>query len=844
MRKSPLPNPVPKPQPSSRNSQAGAGRQVQASPSQPAGAQTFKRAPAAGQTAKQSSADNLSASFESDYDLLVYLGETETEDLVDTERSLDYQDQTWRQSICGASLAPTIDDSLGELLADRSSSRLTISTGANLRPVRAGSSADEATPTLGDQQFFRSKSALSSDSPVDFYPALPDRARTLDTRQLGSQSSPRPLGQDCIRGTGSERAMTQPADELDRLLAEMSQSLDLESLAKFDTQPKLAASNQSAKKAKHASASKLSTDSILDELDGASRMLEQMIGEQAKYKRVKPINQRAAAGLPEIKPTYPSQPSRAENIETMAERAPSVIVASAVPEAPSQQTRPSRQPHRKSIQVSKAPTPPAVDYEDDKEVSHESLGVLHVEACVPSSDSETDHQTNDQLDRIKQRTLTGMRSMRAKLSDFVGNLGQPQQALSNRQASRSPIPPSRSSSIGSRNKPTEDGSSTPAPARQSRRDDPSKRSFGKQIRDRLSRSKTRFMNKFMRAQSSPNTKPGAQVEKPDEDLFEPGDIARNSDSRDSSLDRHLKRDIERRTRRSSESELEGLEETNHNRQARNRRAQRRFARNQERPRSLLSLKRLKLINWRSPENNQQSDGEGELRRALGSHEPTPAVFSPIPDSNRRQIPSRSQSLRLHPASSQAELGASSANSLVRRLPTSTNSFRPASALASPSRELEITSNPPREAITPVEPTSQRVESVRPAQLDASNTSLRTKGASSLLGDLRQRLSPSTVSDAAPLPPPAKPPRRRSKSMAAKSVPAQPLTKPNQNKLATLAQQICHSAVDFFHAGPNAGKSASSRRSNPIKAQAPDFCEWKPVVGRQALEWSSPKGKLE
>lgn len=57
------------------------------------------------------------SSFESDYDLLVYLGETETEDIVDTERSLDYQDQTWRQSICGgASLAPTIDESLSELI--------------------------------------------------------------------------------------------------------------------------------------------------------------------------------------------------------------------------------------------------------------------------------------------------------------------------------------------------------------------------------------------------------------------------------------------------------------------------------------------------------------------------------------------------------------------------------------------------------------------------------------------------------------------------------------------------------------------------------------------------------
>lgn len=73
------------------------------------------------QSQKQQSGETLS-SFESDYDLLVYLGETETEDIVDTERSLDYQDQTWRQSICGgASLAPTIDESLSELIGIGSS---------------------------------------------------------------------------------------------------------------------------------------------------------------------------------------------------------------------------------------------------------------------------------------------------------------------------------------------------------------------------------------------------------------------------------------------------------------------------------------------------------------------------------------------------------------------------------------------------------------------------------------------------------------------------------------------------------------------------------------------------
>lgn len=75
------------------------------------------------QQQEQQGGENLS-SFESDYDLLVYLGETETEDIVDTERSLDYQDQTWRQSICGgASLAPTIDESLSELIGSISSSQ-------------------------------------------------------------------------------------------------------------------------------------------------------------------------------------------------------------------------------------------------------------------------------------------------------------------------------------------------------------------------------------------------------------------------------------------------------------------------------------------------------------------------------------------------------------------------------------------------------------------------------------------------------------------------------------------------------------------------------------------------
>lgn len=770
---------------------------------------------------------------------------------MDTEHSLDYQDQTWRQSICGASLAPTIDESLGDLLlADRTLSRQTVSAASN-NQAPVGSSTGELTPTAGHEQFFRSRSALG-DKPLGDYPALSDRARTLDTRQLAAPSSTRPPMQDgALRAAGSEWAMTQPVDELDRLLAEMSQSLDLESLAKFDTKQLPDRPSQALSKSSQPAPAKVSTDSILDELDGASRMLEQMISEQAKFEYRKPASYKAAPDLPQGRLAFTSPNKRPTNVEPEAPMVSSVTLAASVESDRSRQqtrqSRPMQRLKRKDSQEHRAPTPPAVDYHDDRDASSPTRGIIEVRACEPSGESDSDNP-DDHSDRTKRRTLTGMRSMRAKLSDFVGNLGHSQQTRKSRQASVSPRPPSRSSSIASRNqgKTAEDKTSRTLDQRPSRRDEPSRRSFGQQIRDRLSRSKTRFLNKFMRAQSSPNAKSSTPSADLDEVLFEPGDIARNSDSRDSSLERHLKRDLERRAHKSSESELEGLEETNQARQTRSRRPQRRNQneRSHERPKSLLSLKRLKLVNWKSTESGQASDVEEELRRTLDTYEPTPAVLPTAPELEKRHAPSRTQSLRLAPPISQSDLVGSSVSSLARRLPTQSNSFRPASALAAPSKQLEDCAEPPTKTITPVEPSITLIESSRPAQLDAGELSLREKSAA-LLGDLRQIFTPSAD---LPPPPPARPPRRRSKSVVAKAAPTTPPplpVRPNQSKLATLAQQIRHSAADFFQAGlGQGGKAAKVKRTSPVKAPVRDLCEWKPVVGRQALDWSSPKGKLE
>lgn len=128
---------------------------------------------------KQQSGETLS-SFESDYDLLVYLGETETEDIVDTERSLDYQDQTWRQSICGgASLAPTIDESLSELLLNehnRSDFDL----------------LNTPTPTVAGSPFSTRSGSPALRSPPSYY--LPSTSGTTASCSQRAPTSKSPAG--------------------------------------------------------------------------------------------------------------------------------------------------------------------------------------------------------------------------------------------------------------------------------------------------------------------------------------------------------------------------------------------------------------------------------------------------------------------------------------------------------------------------------------------------------------------------------------------------------------------------------------------------------------------------
>lgn len=806
---------------------------------------------------QQSSADNLSASFDSDYDLLVYLGETETEDLVETERSLDYQDQTWRQSICGgASLAPTIDDSLGELLggADRSASRLTIASRGSTR-LSANLGDSLATPTA-DSPFFRSRSATGEVSPPQS--GIRDRSHTLVAAEARAPNLQHLQATGSEWNIGNRRPMqAQQADELDRLLAEMSQSLDLDALAKFDTKPRPKAGLEESRPARRVEPS---NESILDELDGASRMLDEMLSER--------------------RPAY-SPPNRLLPIK-LAEKSVKVPDLSGAAEPVPVQTRaapqpPMQRPRRKSSSERRPPTPPAVDYDLSGPAPTE---VIHMVACEPElSDLEPEEARRTVPDTTKRRAMTGKRSMRAKLSDFVSTFSSesPTQRSGKKSASSSRAP-----SRGSIAADAETGRSTMPAERSSRRDEPVRRSFGQQIRDRLSRSKTRFLNKFKRAQSSPNSKViSVEPEVRQEELFEPGDIARNSDdvaavSRDSSLDRHLKADLERnrpKSGRSSESELSGLEisKTRPARPRRPRSTKRGRADSKEsRPRSLLSLKRLsslRLTNWRTGDSQNQraasSDNDDELRRPRSGRESPPAcspVFGRVESQpvggellatverapGQRQAPSRSQSLRV---AAPAPTGAtrtrtitSSSGSLARRLPAPSNSFRPASvcALQGTEMEPEVPECTQSVLVTSVSPTGTRIESARPAQLDGGvhNSPLKAKGVA-LLGDLKQFFAPGSE-----LPPPAprRPPRRRSKSVAAKvAVAAQssPTPLPPQGRLSTLANQIRHSAADFFHATGSKPAKAKAQ-AGPGRAPERDLCEWKPVVGRAVRP---RKGKL-
>ena len=335
------------------------------------------------QNQKQQSGETLS-SFESDYDLLLYLGETETEDIVETERSLDYQDQTWRQSICGgASLAPTIDESLSELLS-ATSNNLGASTPTGGRPgsfellnspspttwsvprtqrqpptgglsntLNSSPSAQAKRPSpiaRNQQQVAGNRSPVSHRSAVGrviapqvghsnfelahhslddevrdaFERAEPNlgadwrrrqehqhqtqglgtRIASLFNRRPNQQQQVAPIPMQPDKFGAAQQVRNRPAEEmrrpeagqseaaeLDRLLAEMNQSLDLDSLARYDPYPGRPLPAQkppgrglpAARQQQHIANSKppaSSEQSILDEYNGASRILEQMISEQ------------------------------------------------------------------------------------------------------------------------------------------------------------------------------------------------------------------------------------------------------------------------------------------------------------------------------------------------------------------------------------------------------------------------------------------------------------------------------------------------------------------------------------------------------------------------------------
>lgn len=329
------------------------------------------------------------------------------------------------------------------------------------------------------------------------------------------------------------------------------------------------------------------------------------------------------------------------------------------------------------------PTPPEVDYNDGSsiivmhEVDHEGGKVIRLEAAEFSQDeigSDTDDvgrskPTNEtQIDKMKRRTLSSMRSMRDKFNDFItinkathnqvydsqgaslkqqvdANKSSTHDKSRSQQQQRAPRPPRRSSSIGSQNsnnqsrstsenrRPRLDGEIGRATEltratqqqRESRsrlpRERPPKQSFGQQIRERLSRSKSRF-SKFLksssaRAKSSPNIKEKELRDESrvdDSELFQPSDIARNSgeamaivkrDSFDESLDRHLKANLDKAVNKkqpsttSSSSDLSGLDISKNNSRSRPRsRAKHegfqsdREKSKEKRPSSLISLRRL------------------------------------------------------------------------------------------------------------------------------------------------------------------------------------------------------------------------------------------------------------
>lgn len=748
---------------------------------------------------------------------------------MDTERSLDYQDQTWRQSICGGvSLAPTIDDSVaGDWMlssaantptpsatgASRASTRRNNDAAANdhtldyllaggspfasqqqkRRAQQAAVAADESTITRqstavgaplsranANQNLLHNSQQQQQQAPIltnfgnklaSLFSRAPRQQQQQHQEMVGETRQRWPAASGALSaqntkdisqrvsnnnnsGDKMHRAISdRDAAELDRLLAEMSESLDLSTLARHQPQQRAhstmravptnapivagAVTNKSATlaparqqqngsyvqqrsqaqsernaRAKSKSMSRLAgehsdatTSSILDELDGASRMLAAMIGdaesassksltrrESSNGARTQPVSRRSSnasrsttisgathrSAIPiraapagpkrasvassgqSPKPATKATPdddngdeerSHATTVTTVTTArklstassstaaTTTTTTAAAAAAAPLGRDKRASTERNKlaaslaSLQVSKQPqrrpsspvvgaapkapgrlrkrsppTPPAVDYPPAcvAELTQPHQIELHAAAAAASEDEPDDDDDDDLMRRIGRRTLSGMRSMRNKLSDLVSgstssnNNNAPDLSPQRSQSPQTPAGQSRRSR--SRGRRDED-------ERQQALSDDASATFGQRMRRRLSRSKSRLGKLLTRGKSRERARSQPSARKsPDEHMFEPGDISRNSargdddddvkspladsralmsptprvdsapDSFNDSLDRHIAADLARRaeqqakadaaaaacggsTSASSSSELSGIERT-------------------------------------------------------------------------------------------------------------------------------------------------------------------------------------------------------------------------------------------------------------------------------------------
>lgn len=498
--------------------------------------------------------------------MLVYLGgetETETEDLLDTERSFDYQDQAFRQtSICdAASLAPTLDGSISELLF-----------ASPIEPIEAGnsrrdldqhflSSCEPPTPTnipQTQQQFFpqnkttkkkgdnsRSEQESVQATPLEIGNIVDKETRAQEEeldmiyaqkqqlnarRHLPTNPNKSPTNSSPSPKPRLESSMFSANDaaELDRLLAEMSHSLDLDSLARFDSgasrQSELGSQQQQApskrdsgrlqqtasdrktfqrehqeersksrekastlgsattsnKRAHNATHANHSNESILDDYDDASRILERMISDaQMATSYNQKTTSLAKKVLQPPKLTRPQKPP-APTPESMRNYEPKLVQgiimkarpvatcreatrnelqpewASDLPNkrvvpAPSDQARQSHTLSDRSGSVDsrrawqerklrilsqsteeeaeagvggdKPPELPMKDYPQQSNWHEDTQNVIEAKANEFEEDQRDLRPGKAQLAWMKRRTMSSMRSMRSKLSDFMAHSG-------------------------------------------------------------------------------------------------------------------------------------------------------------------------------------------------------------------------------------------------------------------------------------------------------------------------------------------------------------------------------------------------------------------------------------